>query len=201
MARVKMSRSNQLTNARGSAADRLLDREAPEDYVRIWTEHVAAEKKSIEPGTRSIVIFRIGTEWLALPTQIFQEVAEDCTVHMVPGVGREVLNGLVNIHGELLLCVSLEKILGIQLTANEGHRIRRIVCKRLMVCNREGDRLAFPVQEIRGLDRYHPRELREVPSTLSKAATHTIGILPRAGNSVGCLDDQLLFYALNKGLS
>lgn len=197
-----MSRPPQLTNPKGSAVARLLDREAPEGYVRIWTEHVAAEKKPIEPGTKSIVIFRIGTDWLALPTQIFQEVAEDRSLHKVPGAGREVLNGMVNVHGTLLLCVSLEKILGIEPMANEGHRTGLTVYKRFMVYNREGDRLSFPVQEIRGLDRYHPRELREIPSTLSKAAAKfTLGILSRAGKSVGCLDDQLLFYALNKGIS
>lgn len=197
-----MSRSDQITKAKNSAIDRLLDREAPQGYVRTWTEQVAAEKNSIETGARSIVIFRIGTEWLGLPTQIFQAVAEDCTLHKLSAAGREILNGLVNIHGALLLCVSLEHVLGIEPTVNEGHRTGQIVYKRLMVCNRDGDQLAFPVQEIRGLDHYHPRELREVPSTLSKAAaTYMLGILSRAGKSVGCLDDQLLFYALNKGLS
>lgn len=52
------------TNAKGSAADRSLDRVMPDDYLREWTQHVAAEKKSVEPGTKSVVIFRIGVDWM-----------------------------------------------------------------------------------------------------------------------------------------
>lgn len=197
-----MNNNVSLNNAQRSAADRLLNRAVPDDYLTEWTEHVAAKKMAAEPGTKSVVIFRIGVERLALPTQIFQQVAEECALHKVPGSGREILNGLVNIHGELLLCVSMEKMLGLGSEGEEHQKTGRTIYKRLMVCNRSGDRLAFPVREIRGLALYHPRDLRELPSTLSKAAAkYTLGILPWEGGTVGCLDDALLFYALNKGLS
>jgi chemotaxis-related protein WspD len=199
---MEMTNKVTVTNAKGSAADRLLDRDMPEDYLREWTQHVAAEKKSVEPGTKSVVIFRIGVEWLALPTLIFQQVAEECALHKMPGRGREILSGLVNIHGELVLCVSLEKVLGLGTEAEGNKKTGRTIYQRLMVCNRNGDRLAFPVQEIHGLALYHPRDLRELPSTLSKsAAKYTLGVLPWEGRTVGCLDDELLFYALIKGLS
>jgi len=53
------------------------------------------------------------------------------------------------------------------------------------------------------VQRYDPRDLRQVPATLAKAAqgAYTVGILPWKGRTVGCLDDELLFYALNKGLT
>ena len=81
-----------LCNAKGSAADRLLDRSVPDGYLTEWTEHVAAKKTAAEPGTKSVVIFRIGVEWLALPTHIFQQVAEECALHKLPESGREILN-------------------------------------------------------------------------------------------------------------
>jgi chemotaxis-related protein WspD len=186
-----------------SAAGRLLDRALPRDYLSEWTEHIATKKDSVELGTTSVVIFRIGEEWLALPTAIFQRVAEDCALHKMPGRGREILNGLVNIHGDLLLCLSLEKVLGLPIDKHENKITGRTIYKRLMVCNRNGSRLAFPVHEIHGLTLYHPRDLRELPATLSKsaAAKYTLGILPWANRTVACLDDEILFYALNKGLS
>jgi chemotaxis signal transduction protein len=54
-----------------------------------------------------------------------------------------------------------------------------------------------------GLHRYHPRDLRNAPATLSKAAkgVYTLGVLAWKDKIVGCLDDELLFYALNKGLA
>jgi chemotaxis-related protein WspD len=185
-----------------SGASRLLDREAPADYVREWTERIAAEKKVVDAGTTSVLIFRVGLECLALPTSIFQEVAEECPVHSLPHHLGGILVGLVNIRGELLICFSLEALLSLEKPADEKKETARRVYHRLLVVNRSGDRLAFPVDEVYCVHRYHPRELRAVPDTLSrKTATYTLGILPWQNRTVGCLDDQLLFYTLNKGFS
>jgi chemotaxis-related protein WspD len=35
---------------------------------------------------------------------------------------------------------------------------------------------------------------------MAAAGTYTLGMLPWNDRTVGCLDDELLFYALNKGL-
>src|SRR4051812_40289870 len=94
-----------------TGALRLLDREAPEDYVREWTERIAQEKSAAEAGTMSVVIFRLGLEWLALPTRIFQEVAEQCPVHTLPHCTSGVVAGLANVRGELLVCISLGAVL------------------------------------------------------------------------------------------
>jgi chemotaxis-related protein WspD len=71
------------------------------------------------------------------------------------------------------------------------------------VCNRNGDRLAFSVSEVGGIHRYNPEDRRDVPATLSRAAAgaYTAGMLSWKGRTVGCLDDELVFYALNKGLA
>ena len=93
------------------AAIRLLDREVPEDSLRERTAYVALPESVIDRGTKSIVIFRIGVEWLGLATDVFQEVAEECTVHTLPHRRGGIVAGLVNIRGELLLCVALETLL------------------------------------------------------------------------------------------
>lgn len=185
------------------SAARLLDREVSEDYLREWTAHIAAEKNAVEPGTKSVVIFRIGAEWLALPVDVFQEVAERCRVHGLPHRRGGLIQGLVNVRGELLLCVALDVLLGLE-KANEvsgtGERSSRA---RLLVCNRGGGRLALAVSEVFGVHRYHPKDLRDIPATLTKAeaGAYTTGVVPWRGRTVGCLDDQLVFYALNKGLA
>lgn len=180
----------------------LLDRAPPEDYLREWTERIAAEKKLAEPGTSSIVIFRLGLEWLALPTRAFQEVAEHCTLHTVPHRRGGTLAGLVNIRGELLLCASLGALLSIEQTAPARNSHRRVVLARVLVANRGGNRLAFPVDEVHSVARYHPRDLKPLPATLAGAAApFTIGLLPWRERTVGCLDDELLFYKLDKGFA
>ena len=185
-----------------TGALRLLDRESPADYLREWTERIAAEKKVADAGTMSGLIFRIGPEWLALPTRIFQEVAEQCAVHSLPHRGGGVVVGVVNIRGELLVCASLAAVLALEKTDTDEPKSGRRTYRRLLVANRDGNRLAFPVDEVFGVHRYHPRELRPVPATLAESAvTYTSGLLPWRDRTVGCLDDELLFYTLNKRLA
>lgn len=179
---------------------RLLDREPPEDYLRESTARIAAPERKEEVGTHSVLVFRIGVEWLALPTEIFQEVAEDCAIHTVPHRRNGILLGLVNIRGELLPCASLGTVLGLdQLPAITLDERKRRIHSRLLVTSGEGNQLAFPVDEVAGVLRYEPRRLTAVPDTLARAASpFTKGMLPWNGRAVGCLDDELLFYKLNK---
>ena len=59
-------------------------------------------------------IFRLGREWLALPTHVCQEMAEMRPIHTLPHRSGPVLLGLVNIRGSIRLCVSLRELLGLE---------------------------------------------------------------------------------------
>ena len=185
-----------------SAAAHLLDREIPPDYQRQWTEIVAAAPSNLETNLQSVVVFRIGPEWLALSSAVVQEVAEKSVVHRLPHRNAGILKGIVNIRGEILLCVALDVLLRLKHAGGE-RSAGRLAEQRLLVCNLHGDRLAFLVDEVHGVHRYLARALREVPATLAKAeAKYTSGVLPwRANQSIGRLDDEHVFYALNKGLA
>src|SRR5262245_55358447 len=94
-----------------SAAGRqLLDRPLPVEYQHEQAEHYAQQKKFFQPARLSVVLFRIAGEWLALPTQAFQEVAERRAMHTLPHRRRGLALGLVNIRGELLICASLARL-------------------------------------------------------------------------------------------
>ncbi|MDB6134531.1 MAG: hypothetical protein JWM59_2774 [Verrucomicrobiales bacterium] len=196
------SSSNSAAVSGQDGALRLLDREPPAGYIHEWTERIAGERKAAESGTQSALVFRIGPEWLALPPGIFQEVAERCPAHSLPHRQDGVVKGIVNIRGELVVCVSLATVLGL---ASEPPAIRepgRRMYGLVLVANRAGNRLAFPVNEVHGVLRYQPGELRALPATLAESkVTYTLGLLPWGGRTVGCLDDELLFYTLNRSLA
>lgn len=190
--------------ASATGALRLLDREPPEGYIREWSERLARETDAQGTFTSSALIFRIGAEWLALPPAIFQEVARQCPAHSLPHRPDGVVLGIASVRSELVICVSLGAVLGlggIQPSSSRGPSGRREY-DRLLVASRNGNRLAFPVDEVHGVVRYQPGDLQPLPSTLSEnGSRHTTALLPWQGRTVGCLDEELLFYTLNRSLA
>lgn len=183
-----------------AAGAELLNRPLPPGYRREWTEHFAIEKKTGEPAKTSGVIFRLRTEWLALPTQAFQEVAERRPIHSLPHRRRGLVLGLANIRGELLICVSVGCLLGLEPAGLLP--AARAVYHRLLVINWEGNRLAFPVDEVHGPHRFHVQELKAPPATLAKAnPSFTRGVFHWGERAVGLLDAELLFTTLNRSLT
>jgi len=183
-----------------SAAHRLLDRPLPEEYRREWTVHFAKEKKRAAPSTLSAVVFRISDEWLALPTQAFQEVAECRRIHSLPHRRQGIVLGLVNIRGELLICVSLGRLLGLDRVP--PRQLPRTGYDRLLVANWDSSRLVFPVDEVQGIHRFQTQELREPPATVAKSQPNfSEGSLLWREKAVGFLAPALLFSSLNRSLS
>jgi chemotaxis-related protein WspD len=178
----------------------LLERNLPTGYRRDWTEYFSRDRKPVAPGKMSAVVFRIGAEWLALATRTFQEVAERRTIRPLPHRQQKIVLGLVNVRGELLVCVSIGRLLGIENGGQPGHS--QTMCDRLVVVEWQGNRFAFPVDEIQGIHRYNPEDLKEAPATVAKAgSSFTRGVLTPPGRSIGCLDEELLFSILNRSLS
>ena len=184
-----------------SGAADLLDADAPASYFADRTAHFA-EQPPAEPGeTRSIVIFRVASEWLALPTSVVIEVANLLPIHSLPHRLNGVVLGLASVRGELLVCVSLGQVVGAEPLAAASRDRRGTAYRRLLVIRREGVRVVCPVDEVYGIHHFEPRELLEVPTTVAKATvTYSTALLPWHGHSVGTLDDQLLFYTLQRSL-
>ncbi len=185
-----------------AAASELLDRDVPSDYLDEWTDHFSRARRDEEADTESIVVFRIGDEWLGLPTSAFSEFVDMRGIHTLPHRRSGALLGLTNVRGELLVCMSLAEVLGIAAEARAKEPRQRAVYRRLVVIRDKDSRIVFPVDEVHGIHRFHPGQLTEVPATVAKAtATYTKAMLPWRDRSIGCLDDQLLFYALNRSLA
>ena len=51
----------------------LLEREPPAEYLHEWTQALAEKDEDTAADTLSVLIFRLGREWLALPTRVCQE--------------------------------------------------------------------------------------------------------------------------------
>ena len=177
---------------------RLLDVAPPEQFQAEWTKFYAAEKVIVPPTTHSLVVFRLGNEWFALATKVFQEISERSAIHSLPHSRRNLILGLVRVRGELLIAVSLASLLGIDSRPHADMESRTV---RFIVLNSGGHRFVFPADEVYGVHRLSS-ELLPVPSTVANAAaTYTRGLFHWQNKIVGCLDDQLLFHSLNRSLT
>ena len=94
------------------AGRRFLDARSPEGYLEEWTARLAEKADAIADDQISVLVFRVADEWLALPVHALIEVMMPRPIHRVP-YRAGLLAGLVNIRGELQLCIHLAKLLGI----------------------------------------------------------------------------------------
>lgn len=181
----------------------LLDREADPKYIEQWTIQLREIKRTKDQNIVSAVVFRIANEWLALPACLFQEVVHMRVVHRIPHAKSSVLKGIVNIRGELQLCVSLGRLLGV----DKGNKLGaddalQGIYERLAVIADQDNRYVFPVSEVRGIHRYGASDLHNMPATVEHGAVNYMkGMFELDDKHVGCLDEALLFSALRRALS
>lgn len=181
------------------AGRKLLERELSPEYMEEWTEIMAAKKEDDLPGTISVVIFRIEEEWIALRTQLFVEIVDPDRLHshILPHRRNPVLMGIINVHGDIQLCVSLKDLLGIE--DNISEKEERKIYKRMMVISGGSHKWVFPVNEIHGIHRIHPSMFKNVPVTVAKAqSSFTRNIFKWKKKHVAFLDDELLLYSLTR---
>lgn len=180
-----------------AASLQLLSRGLPPGYKLERTEHFARPRKMRESSNFSAVLFRLHTEWLALPTRIFQEATEPKTIHSLPHRRHRSLLGLSNVRGELVMVVSLAHFLGLQAGPPTG-ALRRSY-HRLLVMHCEGGRLAFPVDEVQGPHRFHLEQLTRAPSpSRIPVLARSEGVLHWQDRAVGLVDLDALLAAFQR---
>jgi chemotaxis-related protein WspD len=187
-----------------SAAVTLFDRDSSPGDIAAWTSHFAEPKAVTDADTHSLVIFRLGGEWLALPAATVEEVLDERPVHSLPHRRGAALLGLVNVRGELVVCVSLSRVINAGTSPTDRAARSRewtTTWQRLLVVRRGRIRAVFPADEVHGMHRCPRRELRDLPATLTKCDTaHAAALLTWGERSVGVLDVDRTFAALERTL-
>jgi len=183
-----------------AAALQLLSRPSPAGYRQECTAHFGNQRARPDTKTTSAVVFRITTNWLAIPTQVLQEVAEYRPLHSLPHRRKGFILGLANVRGELLLCISLAHFLQLENTASREALQRSY--HRLLTANWEGDRFAFPVHEVHGPHRFQFQDIRTFqPKVEPRKSVYTHKLVHWRQRTVGLLNPQSLFPALNRNLT
>ncbi len=179
----------------------LLNREAPENYLIEWMSLLAQEREAVSHDEKSVQVFRLMSEWLALPTHCWVEVVGVRPVRHIPHRSNQVLLGLVSVRGGIHLCVSLSNLLGIEKSEGPEDVESRRSSSRLCVVKQDTISWAFPVDEMHGLISYSEKDVEGIPSTVAKSfQKFTRGLLNIAGKKIGLLDETPVFDALARSV-
>ncbi|QEH31896.1 CheW-like domain protein [Aquisphaera giovannonii] len=196
-----------------SAARRFFDRPAPEGYLAEWTRWLggsasaeggggqggveAEDDAAFTAGERdrlSVLIFRLGPEWLAFRTTAVAEVTTPRPVHRIPHRSDDILMGLVNLRGQLQLCVSLHGLLGVSTPEDPAASRSRLVVLRDRA---RSEAWVFAADEVLGVHRLAKAQVLGVSSSLANPeVSFSQAILSWQGRSVSFLDEQRVFAAL-----
>ncbi|MDD5679244.1 MAG: chemotaxis protein CheW [Kiritimatiellae bacterium] len=179
-------------------AHALLNRTPPTGYIEEWTQFLARAKETEAGFTDTAMVFRIGPEWLAFSARLCVEIVSMRPIRRVPHRSDRMFMGLASVRGELLLCFSLANLLGLESSANGTAQ----VLPRLLVARKDRFNLAFPVDEVMGLQRFNRDTVQAIPATVAHAVPQfSRGMLTADRRKIGLLDDELVFHALAKVLA
>ncbi len=150
--------------------------------------------------TRSILVFRLGEEWFGLATGSLVEVAPMNPIHSLPHQRSRALQGVTNVRGALVACLSLGELLDLEPGAAPVSE-RRVV-PRMLIISAAGGPVVAPVEEVDGI---HAIPLARIlpPNHADGQASrrHVAGVLQWRERSITLLDEGPLLQAVARSLA
>ena len=180
-----------------AAATRLLDRYS---FEQEHVEQYATRVDERKVATRSLMIFRLGDEWLGLATRCLDEVAPMQPIHSLPHQRSRALQGVANVRGALVPCLSLIELLGLDPTLAGPTSLR--VMPRMLILAAHGGPVVVPVDEVDGIHNIEERVLNAASASGEHvSAKYTRGVLQWKTRSLRWLDEEQLLSAVTRSLT
>lgn len=183
------------------SANRLLERSPESSYTDEWTSLLAKEQE-VPRDTHEVaaVLFRIGREWLAFPALYLNEVTNSKVIHRIPHQRNTIFKGLINLRGQLRICINLGHLLEIKEVVEVG-KSHVLKYQRMICIGKDGSQWIFPVDEVSGVFHFNVDHMENVPVTVVKSKVNYLkGVIPLDGKNIGFIDEELLFASLQRSL-
>ncbi len=158
------------------AGRQLLDRPMPDDYRTGLTQRLAEKPPARQTDTLRFLVFRVASVWLALPSSCFEQTLSPVPIVRVPARSNRHFLGLVNTHGELQLCFTLEHFIGPDPDEVAVVQSTRAFA-RLLVVRLQGQRWVFSADEVLGTIETPRAVLQKLPANIEKSSQRLISAL------------------------
>ncbi|TFW28495.1 chemotaxis protein CheW [Duganella callida] len=183
-----------------NAALQNLQRPVSDAYKREWAAHFRQAASDSQQQDTSCLVFRIGREWLSLPTRVFVSVAPIAQPHRLPHRSARGLRGVVNVSGTLYPCMSLADLLGIDDSEGEAATHRHTFA-RLLLTKWDDQAYALPVADLHGILRYASSAMQAPAATINKGLSRFLtGVITHDDMRIGVLDEALIGHQLARTL-
>jgi chemotaxis-related protein WspD len=180
------------------AAQRNLQRPVGDGYRAEWAAQLRQPVAPPDSSDTSALAFRIGREWLALPTAMVAQVAPQAPAHRLPHRAAPGLAGIVNVGGKLMPAIALAALLGID-ERDAALRSGRHTFARLLVLDWEGQAFALPVADLYGIVRYRASGLTPPAATINRGLErYLLGVASRDDMHIGVLDAPLIGHQMTR---
>ena len=147
-------------------------------------------------STLSVLIFRIGLHWFALPSTMLLEVSIPAAIHGLPYPRNRYLRGLCNVRGALVPCLAMDLLLG--LTADTSPQDR----PRMLILDAPGGALVIQAHAVDGVYALPKSVLQESAHGSGLAASQlAAAALQWQNRSVTLLDANRLNQAMLRSLA
>lgn len=174
----------------GAAAIALLDRYGS-SLERDDDDYGQGEAQEPTGEQRSLLIFRLGEQWLAIATRCLAEVMPVSPIHSLPHRKSAGLLGVTNVRGTLVACLSLSELLDLE-TDDSRQNGQRVIPRMLILESGSGP-LVVPVDEVSGIQKIPLARISNAKQDDKRTISRfTAGVLQWRGQSITLLNDEQL---------
>jgi chemotaxis-related protein WspD len=184
------------------AGRQLLNRPMTAEYRSDLTRRLATPPGNPGGELRRLLLFRVASVWLALPSPCFEATLPPLPIVRVPLRSNRHFLGLVSAHGEFRLCFTLEHWLGPDPDSPPAASGAARIFPRLLVVQLRGQRWMFRADEVLGSIDYPESGLEPLPANLAKSGARLLSALFHLdGLPVMVIDAERLAALLQEALA
>ncbi|QFT23995.1 CheW-like domain protein [Pseudomonas sp. THAF187a] len=174
----------------GAAAIALLDRYGS-SLERDDDDYGQGEAQEPTGEQRSLLIFRLGEQWLAIATRCLAEVMPVSPIHSLPHRKSAGLLGVTNVRGTLVACLSLSELLDLE--TDDSRQDGQRVIPRMLILESGSGPLVVPVDEVSGIQKIPLARISNAKQDDKRTISRfTAGVLQWRGQSITLLNDEQL---------
>ncbi len=183
-----------------TALQRLLDRPVSDQDLAEAARVAAIPFEARTAKTTGVLVFRLEGELLGLPATLLRRVTPVARASAIPHRRSRLLRGICSVRGELVLCVDLRALLGVNGGAAKAGAETQS-SRRMIVLGPPDASWVFEVDALIGIERIDVASLRSAPVTVERASSAFVrGLADLPVGCVSVLDGERVLRGLEAAL-